>query len=243
MLLLTRTGRYVNVVDDSVKGAAEFSVDALASTLATSLAKQCSAASGTCPTKPTATTAPPPPTETIGWLAWVDLPQLSPEASTWTATEPAAPDLVGSQCEVVNLNKLPGADDALHRTYVLTDDPKAPDLFGVDEAVYTFGKASEANAMVKTLKQNFSSCGDRTRTATVKAGGVTTLDADDNQLVGTTYVVTQRISDSKTVTIRVGHAAVGTGWSTCWPTRPRLRFTGSSGRRSTAGPQRGTQFA
>ena len=208
-LLLTRSGRYVNVADASVKGAAPTSVNALASTLAISLAKQCSAASGTCPTKPKATPAPPPPTETIGWLAWVDLPQLTAGSGTWTGTDPKAPDLVGSQCEGVDLNKLPGADQAGHRTYLLTDDPKAPEGFGVDEAVYTFGKASEANAMVKTLKKNFSDCGDRTRTATVKAGGVTTLDADGNQLVGTTYLVTQRISDSKTVTFRVGITSAG----------------------------------
>ena len=110
---------------------------------------------------------------------------------------------------MANLNKLPGADDALHRTYLLTDDPKAPEGFGVDEAVYVFGKSSEAASVLKTLKNNFKDCGDRTRTATVKDGSVTTVDAKGDQLVGTTYTVTQRISDSKTVTFRVGLAAVG----------------------------------
>ena len=50
---------------------------------------------------------------------------------------------------------LDAGQPAVLRGYLLTDDPKAPEGFGVDEAVYTFGKASEANAMVKTLKKVF----------------------------------------------------------------------------------------
>lgn len=209
-LLLARTGTFVNIADTSVKGAAPTGVNALAATLTTSLARQCSAATGTCPAKPKASVTPPPPTETIGWLAWVDLPQITAGSGTWTATDPQAPNLVGSQCEDVDLNKMPGAKQSLHRTYLLTDDPKAPEGFGIDEVLYSYPKASDATSMVKTLKKNFKDCGDRTRTATVTAGAVTVLDADGDQLGGTTYVVTQRISDSKTVSFRVGIAAVGT---------------------------------
>ena len=200
-LQLARTGSFVNIADTSVKSAAPTSVNGLANTLAISLTKQCSAASGTCPSKPKASVTPPPPTEKVGWLAWVDLPQLTTGTGSWTATDPQAPDLVGSQCEAVDLNKMPGAKESAHRTYLLTDDPKAPEGFGIDEVVYTFGKASDAAAMVKTLQQNFKTCGERTRTATVTPDSVTAIGSDGKQLTA---------SDSKTVSFRVAIAAVGT---------------------------------
>ena len=105
---------------------------------------------------------------------------------------------------------MPGTSKAAHRTYLLTGDSKAPESFGIDEAVYTFDKASAASAMVKTLNKNFNGCGERTRTATVANQEVTVVDAAGKTLKATTYLVTQRISDTKTVSFRVGIAAVGT---------------------------------
>ena len=64
--------------------------------------------------------------------------------------------------------------------------------------------------MAKTLDDNFKSCGDRTRTATVDDDGVTAAGADGAKFTGTSYTVTQRISATKTVTFRVGVTAVGT---------------------------------
>ena len=64
--------------------------------------------------------------------------------------------------------------------------------------------------MAKTLDGNFASCGDRTRTATVSDDAVTAVDASGKKLKGTTYLVTQRVSDTKTVTFRVAVAVTGT---------------------------------
>lgn len=209
-LVLARTGRFINVTDASVKDPAAVGVTVLSTALAKSLAKQCSIAAGTCPVTPKAAATPPPPTDTIGWLALVDLPQLTPGQGSWAATDPKAPDLVGSQCEDVDLNKLSGPSEAAHRTYLLTGDAKAPESFGIDQAIYTFSKASAASAMAKTLNTNFANCGERTRTATVASDPVTALDAGGKDLKATSYLVTQRISDTKTVTFRVGISAVGT---------------------------------
>ncbi|MBK8447721.1 MAG: hypothetical protein IPL41_13850 [Micropruina sp.] len=209
-LLITRTGRFVNVTDASVNAGSPVSVTGLSAALATSLAKQCSAATGTCPSTVKVIGTPPPATPTLGWLAFVDLPRVTPGQGTWTATDPKAPDLQGSECENVDLNKLTGSTRSAHRIYLLTDDQKAPEGFGIDQAVYTFGKASAAAAMAKTLDGNFASCGDRTRTATVSDDAVTAVDASGKKLKGTTYLVTQRVSDTKTVTFRVAVAVTGT---------------------------------
>ena len=209
-LVISRTGRNVNVTDASIKDPSAVGVTVLSTALAKSLAKQCSIAAGRCPATPKAVATPPPATDTIGWLALVDLPQLTPGEGSWAATDPKAPDLVGSQCEDVDLNKMPGASSAAHRTYLLTGDAKAPVSFGIDQAIYTFGKASAASAMAKTLNKNFANCGERTRTATVANQAVTALDAGGKELKATSYLVTQRISDTKTVAFRVGISAVGT---------------------------------
>lgn len=209
-VLLTRTGKVVNIADSSVQADGPLSANALAAALGKSLTKQCQAAEGTCPTEPKAAAAAPPATETVGWLAWVDLPQVTAGVGKWTATDPQEPDLVGSQCEAVNLNKLSGAGSAAHRTYLLTEDTKAPQAFGIDEAVYVFGKPAQAKAMADTLKKNFASCASRTRTATVKNAAVSAVNADGDEVAGTTYLVSQKVGESKTVTFRVGVAAVGT---------------------------------
>ncbi|MFT3861818.1 hypothetical protein [Micropruina sp.] len=209
-LLITRTGRFVGVTDASVTETPVVGAGALSSTIATSLARQCGIATGTCPTTPKASATLPPATDPVGWLAWVDVPLLTPGEGKWTATDAAAPNLVGSQCEDVDLNKLPGTTEAAHRTYLLTDDSKAPEGFGIDQAIYTFSKASAATAMAKTLTDNFAECGDRTLTAKVQTADVSAVGEGSKKLEGKSYVVTQRISDSKTVTFRVGVVAVGT---------------------------------
>lgn len=209
-MLISRTGRFVGVIDAAVTKTPAVGVGALSRAAASSLARQCGNATGTCPSTPKAAATLPPATDPVGWLAWVDVPQLTPGEGKWTATDAKAPSLVGSQCEDVSLNKLPGTSESAHRTYLLTDDSKAPDGFGIDQAIYTFSKASAATAMAKTLDDNFKSCGDRTRTATVDDGGVTAAGADGAKFTGTSYTVTQRISATKTVTFRVGVTAVGT---------------------------------
>lgn len=75
--------------------------------------------------------------------------------------------------------------------------------------IYGFNKDSAASAMAKQLAKNFDGCGERTRTASVKSAGVKAPALDGKDLNATSYLVTQRISDSKTVNFRVGVAVVG----------------------------------
>ncbi|MFT3969390.1 MAG: hypothetical protein QM695_03695 [Micropruina sp.] len=209
-LVFARTGRFVSIVDGGTPaGAKNLPTDALVAASTASMGRQCGPASGACPATPKVVGTTPPATETVGWLAWVDLPQVTAGTGKWSATDPQAPKLVGSQCENVDLNDLRGASDALHRTYVLTNDPKAPQGFGIDEAIYSFSKASGAGAMAKQLAKNFDGCGERTRTASVKSAGVKAPAANGKDLNATSYLVTQRISDSKTASFRVGIAAIG----------------------------------
>lgn len=210
-LLLSNTGRFVSVVDAALpRGAgAPPAASAVVTAATPSQSRQCAPAAGACPAKAKVTAITPPATETVGWLAWVDLPRVTAGAGAWTATDPQEPKLVGSQCENVDLNKLSGTTSAAHRTYLLTDDPKAPQGFGIDEAIYGFAKAADARATAKKLNANFASCGERTRTATVKDAAVTAPGADGKDLKATSYLVTQRISESRTVTFRVGIATIG----------------------------------
>lgn len=208
-LLISRTGRYLALVDASLNGDDWITVSALGRAVSESLARQCQPAGGTCPGTPKPVATVPQPTQDAGWLAWVDLPLINAGSGSWTATDPQAPKLVGSQCEDVDLNKLPDSTSSAHRTYLLTDDPDAPQGFGIDQAVYTFAKSSQASALAKKLKANFDGCGDRTRTASVKDAEVKAAGPDGKELTATSFTVTQRISTSKTVTFRVGVAAVG----------------------------------
>ena len=208
-LLVVRTGRFLSILDAAAVKADPFSAAALATAAVPSQRRQCGPAAGACPGSVKAVATTPPPTETQGWLAWVDLSLPTVGSGKWTATDPLAPKLVGSQCEDLDLNKLSGTSAALHRTYLLTDDPKAPEGFGIDEAIYTFPKESSAAALAKQLDQNFAGCGKRTRTASVKESTVTAAAASGKSLTATSYLVTQRISDSKTVAFRVGLAVVG----------------------------------
>ena len=208
-LLFVRTGRFLSILDAAAVKTDPFSAAALATAVVPSQRRQCGPAAGACPGSVKAVATTPPLTETRGWLAWVDLSLPTAGSGKWTATDPLAPKLVGSQCEDLDLNKLSGTSTALHRTYLLTNDPKAPEGFGIDEAIYTFPKESSAAALAKQLDQNFAGCGKRTRTASVKEAAVTAAAANGKSLTATSYLVTQRISDSKTVAFRVGLAVVG----------------------------------
>ncbi len=209
-LLLTRTGTSVELVDASQPKSA-FAPDAVAAALAKALGRGCTQSAGTCPTTVKVTAAAPPSAGIAGWLTPSDLPRVTLGTGRWGATEPAKPTLVGSQCENVDLNQPSGADELAHRTYLLADDAAAPSGFGVDEAIYTFAKASDASALVKKLTSNINGCRTRTKTATVKKlDAVSVALPAGGKATAASYDIVQRISDSKSVQFRVGYVAVGT---------------------------------
>lgn len=208
-VLISRTGTEVDVVDAARPKTAIAAAD-VAKTLATALQRQCSAVSGTCPGSIKVTAAPPPAGAAPGWLAEADLPRVTVGAGRWGATAPGNPDLVGSQCESIDLNAMPGASKRQHRTYLLADDKNAPSGFGVDEAVYTFGKSADATAAAKKITNAIDTCRERTRTATVKTlDAVKTTGADGKALTGSAYAISQRIDTNKSVLFRVAVGVAG----------------------------------
>ena len=209
-VLLARTGRFLDIVDLGNPDKA-LSSAALAKAVAPSLQRQCGVAAGTCPTTVKAESILGVTTGELGWLIENDLPRVTLGAGRWGATTSGPPNLVGSQCEAVDLNQVPKATQSLHRTYLLADDSAAPSGFGVDEAVYTFATATEATALVRKINANFESCRTRTRTATVttlKPAGTT--GADGAKVTVQEFTVVQRVSATKNVAFRVALAAVGT---------------------------------
>ena len=209
-VLLARTGRFLDIVDLGNPDKA-LSSAALAKAVAPSLQRQCGVAAGTCPTTVKAESILGVTTGELGWLIENDLPRVTLGAGRWGATTSGPPNLVGSQCEAVDLNQVPKATQSLHRTYLLADDSAAPSGFGVDEAVYTFATATEATALVRKIDANFESCRTRTRTATVTTlKPASTTGADGAKVTVQGFTVVQRVSATKNVAFRVALAAVGT---------------------------------
>lgn len=204
-ILVTRTGTRVNVIDATHP---EASVDAgtLAPALAGVAGRQC-AAGGTCPTEVVSGESVPPMTDPPGWLASVDLPRITAGFGQWRGTAEVRPsvDSAGTRCEAVDLADISGATARQQRTYLLQDDTSAPANFGVDELLYTFGTAEEADALVGTLTANIDGCADRAATASVARTG----DLSGTG-TGAAWVVTQKV-DQQESTARFRSAVLGVG--------------------------------
>ena len=201
-VLVSRTGRSVSTVDVGTSTAVTASD--LANVAARALSRQCGGELGTCPGIVSVATSPPPPGNPLGWLVSADLPRVTAGAGRWGATEPKTTlDVVGSQCEAMNLKTVTGTQSAAQRTLLLADDANAPDGFGVDQVVYTFSDSDGADTLAKKLEENLTGCPDRAPTATVKDGpNVKGTGADGAKIAGSTHLVTQK-TETNTVVFRV----------------------------------------
>ncbi|MGV8907559.1 MAG: hypothetical protein ACOH1Y_01110 [Propionicimonas sp.] len=208
-VLLSRTGRSVSLLD--VGTATAVTAPDLANVAALALSRQCGGELGTCPGIISVATSPPPPGTPFGWLIPADLPRITAGAGRWAAPEPRTTlDVVGSQCEALNLKTIPGTLSAAQRTLLLADDTSAPDGFGVDQVVYTFADSGDADSLAKKLDQNLAGCPGRAPTASVKEGAaVKGTGADAAKIAGTTYLVTQK-TETNTVVFRVAVVTVDT---------------------------------
>ncbi len=207
-LLVARTGRNVSMIDIGTSVAVPAAE--VANLAAKPLSRQCSGGEGTCPGSIAVSTAPPPPGNPVGWLVSADLPRITAGAGRWGATEPQTTlNVVGSQCEAMNLKTVPGTQKVGQRTLLLADDGAAPEGFGVDQVVYTFADATAAESLAKKLETNLSGCPDRAPTASVKAGpAVKGTGAAKVKIAGYTFKVTQR-TETNTVVFRVAVLTVG----------------------------------
>jgi hypothetical protein len=207
-LLLSRTGRSVNLVDVTTTAASVKALD-LAKVMASALSRQCGGDLGTCPSNPSPSTVPPPAGDPKGWLVEGDLPRVTPGEGRWGATEPFTNLATkGSQCEVIDLENVSGTQSAAQRTLLLAGDSKAPQGFGVDVVVYTFANADAASALATKLNTNISKCPGRAPTATVASGPAANgTGVNGVQIAGSTYLVTQK---SGTTTLGIFRVAVVT---------------------------------
>lgn len=208
-LLISRTGRSVSLVDVTTNTTAVNALD-LADVVGKALSRQCGGEQGTCPSSIEVATVPPPAGDPVGWLVEGDVPRITPGEGRWGTTEPKTTlDVIGSQCEAMSLESVPGTTSAAQRTLLLADDNAAPNGFGIDMVTYTFGSAKDAASLGKKLSGNIAKCPDRAPTATVKDGPTANgTGMNELKFTGDTYEITQD-AGAKTLIYRVAVLTVG----------------------------------
>lgn len=207
-VLLVRTGTTVHVFD-AVKHAEFVGAKEVANAAAGPIARQCTRAKGSCDDTPEVSPTPPPPAGLPGWLILPDLPRVTPGAGAWTATDPTAVTTKGSYCEAMTLATVTGPTGREQRTYLLGNDPAAPQNFGVDEVLLTFAKPADAKAFADKLVQNLSTCPKRMLTAKIGDTGTFRGKVDGTDIQGTTLLVTQATGPNQNTLFRVGVATSG----------------------------------
>lgn len=205
VLLLTRSGRSVNVFD--VTGESALTVATVAETASAALTRQCSAG-GTCPSTVNVSDSLPAAGDPAGWLVAADLPQITPGSGKWTALPVQAITLSGSQCEDTDLTKVTGTTSSAERVFVLTGDSKAPAQFGIDHAVWTYGSAKAATSFANKLGTNVADCSTNTPTATVTPGPSVKGSAGATKVSGKTWEITHKLPN-ETIIFRVAVVTVG----------------------------------
>jgi hypothetical protein len=208
-VVVSRTGRALDVLDASTPGKKALDVNAVTQALASVVTTQCTAAGGTCPSTVSTKDGPPPAGgDEPGFLSTGDLPPVGSATAPWVGTPVEAPsaDFTGSQCESVNWSTT-SATDKSSRVYLLQD---VPGIFGLNEIVLTARDAASASKLVDKVRSDWTSCKERKLTATVgsptKVTGV--ASADGTAITGWTTEVEQK-AGSTTTRFRVGIASSG----------------------------------
>lgn len=209
-LLISRTGRSVSLIDITTTKSPVNALD-LANVAGQALSRQCGGDQGTCPSSIGVATVPPPAGDPAGWLVEADVPRVTPGAGRWGATDPKTTlDVIGSQCEAMNLQAVSGTQSAGQRTLLLADDNAAPKGFGIDMVTYTFSGTKDAANLSAKLSENISKCNDRAPTATVVAGPAAKGTGEgDLKFSGDTFEITQK-TETTTVLYRVAVLTVDT---------------------------------
>jgi hypothetical protein len=207
-VIVSRTGRVVNVVDASGPGVG-ISMSNTADAMAQVIKVQCAAAGGKCPGDVKVDPGPPPlGGDDPGWLAAGDLPPAGGSLTLWNAAPVDLPseDFVGASCETVNWTTVP-AEQRSMRVYLHPDSGN--NYFGVNVIRLTTKDAKAATSVVDKIKKDLETCRERRLTATVedpeKVSGVGVRNA---KVSGYTAVVEQKATN-RTDKFRVGIVSVG----------------------------------
>ncbi len=210
-VVLARTGQVVNILDITQAGQPATYENAV-SVAAAAVARECPRSGGACAQSPAVTAAPPPSGGVAGWLTVSDLPRITAGAGRWTASDPTTTIRVpGSACENLSFATVTGPTARKQRTYLLTEDPRVPKDFGVDELVLEFDTPEAAQGFANSLGQAIDGCPGRTPTAKLGASGpLQGTGANGEQIGGFWRTVTQATSATTSVVFRVSVAVVGT---------------------------------
>lgn len=211
VVMVVRTGATL-VTLDAFQPTTAFSTDAVVKLAAAVVTRSCATSGGACPTSnATATVGVPPAGGVAGWLAVADLPRITPGYGRWTAADPSSTiKVTGTQCENVTLADVPGPTARAQRSYVLTEDPKAPQLFGVDQVNLTFATAAEAADFATTITDNITNCPSRVATAKVsQEPDASGTGAQGEAISVRVRTVVQTTAASQPVKYRVALVVVG----------------------------------
>lgn len=208
-VILSRTGRIVNVIDVAQKGRV-LAQQGVLEAMAAVTDEQCATSGGKCTEKPSLRDGPPPAGgDQPGFLTTGDLPPVGQPAGTWVGDTPGQPnpDFVGSGCETTRFDKV-DAMSVSARTYLL--EGSAGTLFGLDEIVLTMDDEKAAAALASDLAKDITSCKSRKLTATVtEPATVTGVGAGGAKITGWTSTVVQSTSATEKITYRVGATVTG----------------------------------
>lgn len=206
-IVLSRTGRVLNVVDAARPGRAP-SLTGVAKALGAVVRGQCEAAGGRCAATPVLEAAPPPLGGDVpGFLAAGDLPPAGQADESWVATPVEQPDegFLGSQCETVTWTRT-GAEDTASRVYLVPSST----TFGLNEIVLTMKSDKAAAGFVSKIRADLRSCSKRQLTAEVsKPRKVSGVGASAAPVTGWTATVAQKTTEG-TQRYRVGIVSSGT---------------------------------
>lgn len=210
-VLLVRTGSTVITYDVAQAGAL-LPYEKVLPVAATTVTAVCSSSGGSCTASPAATAGVPPTTSVPGWLAVSDLPRVTVGMGRWNAPAPkTSVTSAGSACENVTFATVAGPNQRRQRTYLLTEDTKAPKNYGLDEVFLDFDTPEAATAFATSLKTAIDGCPSRTPTAKLGTeGAVTAAGANGEPITGFWRSLSQSTNPTTTYNFRVGVAVVGT---------------------------------
>lgn len=210
-VVLVRTGSTVLTYDVAQAGAL-VPYEKVLPVAATTVTAVCTSSGGSCTASPAATAGVPPTTSVPGWLAVSDLPRVTVGMGRWNAPAPkTSVTSAGSACENVTFATVAGPNQRRQRTYLITEDTKAPKNYGLDEILLDFDTPEAASAFVTALKTAIDACPSRTPTAKLGTeGAVTAAGANGEAITGFWRSLSQSTNPTTTYNFRLGVAVVGT---------------------------------
>ena len=208
-VVISRTGSAVSMIDVAQNETAVDPAKVAGAALEPSK-RLCQSAAGTCPTDLVVRAEVVPPTPIFGWLAQSDIPRITAGQGLWSATEVGQVTTKGSQCENITLASVNGPTSREQRSYLLDQDDRAPEAFGVDQVRFVFPDAAAAQTFATKLGNDIAACGKRSETASVSEDRTLSISGQNRQPVtGRIFLVTQATGANTKVYFRVAVVVSG----------------------------------